>query len=185
MLRTRITWVSGQGAPYYSTMHWEGTTSANASTVHNRTVTFLQLFDQDINTAVDATVIGDVDQVDPATGEVVQRFNVTPVAVNSTSTGQTLPWSTQGLIRFKTGVFAGGRELRGRFFIPGFTELANLDGKVDPTGVAGFNGVLATWLAAGTAGTNLVVWSRTQGTTATVSNATIWDQWAVLRSRRN
>jgi hypothetical protein len=111
-------------------------------------------------------------------------------------TGTPMSRATQGLIQWKTNSVARNRLVRGRTFIPGPTEDANFPPGV-PGGTFLTNALAAANLLLNDATANFVIWNRPlmsegedpvllePGTTATVTSASIWDQWAVLRSRRD
>jgi hypothetical protein len=131
------------------------------------------------------------DEVDEATGQIVGQFSAAGVAVtNGTSAGERLPYMTQGLLRFSTASFIGGRRLQGRQNIPLPAETDNGSGVPNPA----YRAALQT--AANILGTTIVtgisqrVWHRPDpltgigGLSAPVTARTVGTQWAVLRSRR-
>jgi hypothetical protein len=123
-----------------------------------------------------------VDSVNSATGEVTSTSSPTaPAAVVGSASADNLPAATQLLVQLRTGVFFGGRELRGRMFIPGGTTGGSADGK--PTSsFRTFVGGAAQSLADDT---DQVVYSPTKHQFADVSTTPVWTEWAVLRSRRD
>lgn len=132
---------------------------------------------------VDIEVVSDVETVSVSTGQVTGITPTETVNLVGLSTGDPLPLSTQGLIRWRTGFYAGGREVRGRTFIPGMTESNSTDGK-PTTGLPGSLTGVAQSLV-NDASSELVVYSRSKAASAAVVSATCWDNWAVLRSRRD
>lgn len=124
----------------------------------------------------------DVDELDTVTGTLLGSAAVTPRTGAGTSAEEALPWATQGLLRLRTGAVVGGRELRGRLFIPGLTEGKSLGGKPTAAVITAINSAAATFAARGDVAWH--VWSRTHGASADVVTATMWDNFAVLRSRR-
>jgi hypothetical protein len=87
------------------------------------------------------------------------------------------------LIKWRTGIYLAGREIRGRTFIPGLDAFTNAEGVVDTTVHDALSDDLATWL--GGLSAPPLIWSRTHGDSAAVAAAEVWDQFAVLRSRRD
>lgn len=92
--------------------------------------------------------------------------------------------ATQGLLQLRTGVYASGREIRGRLFVPAPCETS---GAATPT-----QAYIDTLTDAGTAlvsassgGNEWRVWSRARGQSAAVTACSGWNQYAVLRSRRD
>lgn len=119
--------------------------------------------------------------IDPSTGNATGVTTVDIADVVGGSPDDALPWATQGLVRLRTGVYTGGREARGRTFIAGLTEAASDQGR--PT--SAFTGLTSAVADAVTQGgfSGLCVISK--GVAVPVSTATIWGEWATLRSRRD
>lgn len=129
------------------------------------------------------TTLGDVETVDEITGNITGVTSVTPRVKVGQNTGDPVPKSTNALIRLRTGNFEGGREVRGRIFVPGLTE-----GQSDAGGLlASTRTALQTAADAMRthAGSTLVVYSRTHHKYASVASCNVWSEWAVLRSRRD
>lgn len=125
----------------------------------------------------------DVAKINSTTGALEGVVVTTPASGSGgTSQAQTTK-ATQGLIQWRTGTFPGGRELRGRTFIPGMPSGALTNG--DPgtsyrsTLVTAGNGLMND------ATCTLVVWSRKIGGFAPVTSVTSSAKAAVLRSRRD
>jgi hypothetical protein len=99
------------------------------------------------------------------------------------STTEKLPDATQIVIQWRTGVYHNGREIRGRTFIPGLADFTNDEGNVALATRTAIQSDLDTWLAA-QAGL-FFIWSRKNGLTAVVSDSSVWNEFGVLRSRRD
>lgn len=119
--------------------------------------------------------------VDPATGNATGVTSVDIESVTGLSADEPMPWATQGLVRLRTGVYSGGREARGRTFIPGLTVIANNDGRPDSAFTGQTSDVSLALLQDGFS--KPVVISK--GVAVPVSTVTIWGDWATLRSRRD
>lgn len=145
--------------------------------------TFLGSIADRLNTNLTWKIEDQVDEVQVSDGQIIGQTGVTTATTAGTDATEALPWATQGLVRFRTGVFSGGREIRGRMFIPGFTETASSGGLPSSACRSDVNAA-ATVLADSTSA-QLAVWSRTHSTVAGVTSASMWDEWAVLRSRRD
>jgi len=93
--------------------------------------------------------------------------------------------ASQVLVRWRTGDIVGGRFVQGRTFIPGLAVDRLLNGNLSDDSRNQFL-TSALALAAGVNG--MVVWSRPTvdrpGSANPVVGATVWDELAVLRSRR-
>jgi hypothetical protein len=131
--------------------------------------------------------------LDDATGTLVNAATATaPTAVTFSGIGDPLPAQTQGLLRFTTGNFVRGRNVKGRMFIPGPAE-----GDNSSTGGPATAYLTAWNTAAGLLGTTIVtpisqvVWSRptgpgaSDGVSSGVSGRSMASTWAVQRGRRS
>lgn len=182
-----------QGTPYYSTLSYQPPTedAAAADAAATAQAAFWGACDTVISSGLNWTT-GPVVQVINLAGELVDEF-VIPGGGIIGAGGDSMnaaPLSTQGLVRWSTGLIVGGRRLRGRTNVPGVTETGTQSGRPTTT----YTGVLqaaANDLVAADVG--LAVWSRPNdeanppkgGAAAAVTGASVWDQWAVLRSRRD
>lgn len=123
-----------------------------------------------------------VEQVDSTTGAVIGVDDTGGGGADTGASGsESLPFSTQLLVQLRTGVFNSGRELRGRIFIPGQVESNNDAGRPSAAWVTFAQSKVDTMLAAG----GIAVYSPTHHTWASVSAGKVWNEWAVLRSRRD
>jgi len=121
-------------------------------------------------------------EIDSTTGQATGTVSTSTAAVTGGSTAVMLPNATQGLVRYHTGVFTAGRELIGKIFVPGPVQDYNNDGLPSSS----YKSTLTT------AGSNLgnsgppdmVIYSRTHHVYAPAGLATVWNEWAILRSRR-
>lgn len=185
MLRVTTTWTAPQGGPYITLWHTAGQNAADALDAVNAVGTFLGNVDTEISTAYGWTTSGIVEVIDPQTGQITGQFVVTGTFGVGASTGQPLPFTTQGLYRWLTGFFQNGRQVRGRTSIPGLTENASQGGKPDAAFVTTMQGKIAAFLADFSPGNEFSIWSPAAGTVTHVNAGSFWDQWAVLRSRRD
>lgn len=103
-------------------------------------------------------------------------------------TGSTTPRATQALIRWRTSSVVGSRILQGRTYIPGIPTGAMTDtGLLNDTYIAGLQDAAEQLLS----DTNnlLDIWHRPSGGAGGVAHlvtgVSIWNQFAVLRSRRD
>lgn len=186
MLRVRTVFTGVTGSPWMNTLNFGGPgqtgnqTDADAAVA--ATGAFWGAVDALINTAVSWATLPEVLFLGDD-GVAAASFATTPATGTGAGAAEIMPFATQALIRTLTGVFVGGRQLRGRIFIPGLTEASNQSGSV----------IAATQTALQTAANTLnavvtpplAVWSKTHATVEPVSSATVWSQFAVLRSRRD
>lgn len=182
MIRITTEWQGVQGAPYYSNMFFDGVTEAEASAAATAAGVFWTAIADRIYTNLSGEVLGDHAVVDPASGQTTQVYSGTPIAINCTDASPQMPPTVQGLIRWRSGVFVAGREVRGRTFVPVPSEASNTTGGL-PEAV--YTADLQAAADALVSGSTLLCWSRVHGQTAAVSGASVWGQWATLRSRRD
>jgi len=130
----------------------------------------------------------DVAVIDETTGHL---SGVHPILAEDPLSGggsnNPLPFATQGLVKWSTGVVGAHRILTGRTFIPGITEENSTFGQPTSTIVDGIT--LATSHFLSDVSGKFVIWHRPtpghDGAAFPVTSATIWNQFAVLRSRRS
>jgi hypothetical protein len=127
-----------------------------------------------------------VEEVDPATGLITDVHTTSQSTFAGASASEPSPWAAQVLARWRTGVYVGGREVRGRTFFPGPLESNITDGVLPVVAVNAYDLIWSTHLAdADTlAAGDRVIWSQTHGAAYNVSSASTWNQLAVMRSRR-
>lgn len=183
MYRVRTVFTGVAGAPYYSNLYFaeEGGTAAQARGAVN--AVWANMLAQ-FRTGLVFTIEQDVPVVDEVTGDVIRVDNGGAAYTGiGTSANDPLPPATQLLMRLRTGAYVNGREIRGRCFIPGMTE-NNSDQGVPVVGIRStLDGLFASLV--GSTNAQLVVWAKTRATYAVVNSASAWNQWSVLRSRRD
>jgi hypothetical protein len=118
--------------------------------------------------------------IDDATGQVVGADEVPSTGDSGDNDGEPLPWASQGLLTLNTGVYYGGRRLKGRIFVPGPCEAQNTNGApnasyYDPANVA----------LAGLIDNGVRVFSPTHLRSNEAIGGATWGKWASLRSRRD
>lgn len=186
MLRVTTTWTGVPGAPYYTALYFEGTDEASAAGVHAAVAELWAYFAGRIRNDLLPTVQPEVDVVDPATGLVTATFIQTAVPVPMSGVDTRQPLVIQGLVRLRTGLYLGGREVRGKVFIPGSMDPDDNQGVPAATYIQrlneGFSALIADTAALAAP---LLVWSPTKGATGVVTAPSAWNQWAILRSRRD
>lgn len=170
------------GAPYYLSAYF-GASAGTAQAAASAWRAFLSMGPSTYSAGLVFNAITDVQEVDPVTGDLTGLATVTVAAQTFTGAGEPLPAATSGLMRWRTQEYIGGRELRGRTNIPRLAENDSTNGVPAPTLVTDWNARAATLL--GAAGVLHAVWSPKNGVWAETVAATMWGQWAVLRSRRD
>jgi hypothetical protein len=179
--RVRVTWSGWVGGPGISTFHFlTGSAPPLAA---------LQTFFTAMKTLVPPNITLQVENVgqtiNVTSGQAVNTWSGT-AQTSMVGTGQAKYHAAAGVqVTWKTGIFAGGREIRGRsFFVP--IDSANYDTNgtlVDATRTS-VQTAVNTFVSAVTGA--LVIYSRPPiSGTATVSKGTIEDKLVVLTSRRD
>lgn len=182
--RVRMLFTGVAGTPGYLNLYFDADTST-AGAYQAATLDALVDFIDHVGTGCVVTAVNPIPIIDVATGAVVD------VAVgaggNFTFTGGTdlLPLATNGLARHHTGVFIGGRELRGRSFLPYPVESQSDLGKPSAGYITALNSLFSTLQDVSHANGAFVVYSPTHHQMAAVTGSDAWNQWAVLRSRRD
>lgn len=194
MFRVRIAGTGWSGGPGLTTLYFtSGTYDATSAldvvgAVHsawNDTFGFVHPI------SVFHQISGDVDVLDPATGQVTDTVSVTaPGAMQGQSGSAYAPIASAMLVRLSTNLFIAGRRLRGRIFLSplGINRVQD-DGTLTVVGQSyapGFKTALEAGLESGTA---WVVWHRpvggAGGTAAQITACSASDTLAVLTSRRD
>lgn len=194
-LRARSTFqVLGQSTPALITTYWDsagGTGVALATEAQARVRAFFNSLAGTLASGSQWTPNLVVDEIEETTGALVNQYAATaPAAIVFSGSGDALPLFTQGLVRYGTASFLGGRRLQGRMFVPGFTETGSTGNPAAPSSVVA--SAMAT--AMPLLGTTIVtpmsqrVWHRPSAAAAGLSAPIITRQfaptWAILKSRR-
>lgn len=180
--RVRTAIAGGSGGPQLSTMFFSNAGALTAQNAASAVRAFWNDCKGEISSAYVMTVEPEVYVLDTATGQPLSVVSTTTTAVAGTDGGDPLPWATQALIEWPTGIFLGGRQVRGRTFIPGPTESKNTNGVPNGVIIANLN----------TAASNLVndvlsdfqIYSRKNGVIEQALAGSTWSKWAILTSRR-
>lgn len=182
MKRVRTTFTGVQGSPWLSTMYFE-----QAAGTPQQAATAVGVFWTAIQARMATNVLWSTDpvvlEISEVTGKPLSSTTTTPSSGAGTGSATELPIVTQGLIRWGTGIYLAGREVRGRTFVPGLTENDN-DLGVPNAGVAAIiNGACTTLL--GNANADLVVWSRKNGVRYAAASGSMAPYWSFLKTRRD
>lgn len=157
-----------------------GLTAQNAVTAAGN---FWNAIRPQMSTSVTWTTQPIVDVMDPVSGNITSQIPVTGSSFSGTNGAAQIAKATQGLLQLRTGIFVGGREVRGRIFIPGCTTTSVSAGNADSVYTAAL--VTAGQAMIADANSTLGVWSKTHGTFVGVVTSSSPSKLAVLRSRRD
>jgi len=183
MYRVRTSITGGSGGPWLSTMYFNVIGGLTAQNAVAATGAFWNGVKNLVATGIVMATEADVATMEAGTGEITGITATTPVSVTGTGTGTTAPTASQGLIRWRTGYYVGGREIRGRTFIPGLCVAAVASGNPTASYLSTANAAAATLVA--DANSELMIWSKKNGEVAPVLLGSTWSSFAVLRSRRD
>lgn len=182
MLRIRVGWNGLGGAPGLSTFYFAGsnqTDATNCSVAVDTLLLALEAYqDTELQYKVDPTCVA----MDESTGAIIGAFGISGTTGAGNVVGESIPFACQALAQLRTGVYVNGREIRGRIFIPGLTESNVTNGTLATATKNGIDAAFGVLVA--DADADFVVWSRKNGQDSPVIAVTVWEQLAVLRSRR-
>lgn len=185
MIRITTDFAGMPGTPYYSTLYFQGETQAAATAAAAQANAFWEGVDNVMSTGLTWNVQDDAEVVNPATGQVTGIFAVSGLSGAGEDPADEMPGNVQGLMRWRTGVYIGGREVRGRTFIPSPTEAANNGGFPSAAYITALTNAVTQMRLVETPGSEQVIWSPTKGVAHLVSAEIPWTNWATLRSRRD
>lgn len=171
------------GTPYFSS-HYFDSVAGTAAQAHAAVVAFWLNCQTSISSAYTMVIQGQVTILDSTTGAVTTVAIVPQQSVpGSAAAGTPLPASNQALMQLRTGVYAGGRELRGRLFIMGGIVAGSTAGRPSTATITSLTNA-GTTLAA-TVNADWVVYGKVRRDFSRVTGVTIWSEYAILRSRRD
>jgi hypothetical protein len=177
--------ITGPGVigPSVMLTHWAGTDQTSADAARTQMAAFLAAIKTRVTPAVTFTLADNVQVLDVTTGEPTANLtgstHYDPYV--GSAAGDALPQAVQGLLHLRTGVYIGGREVRGRINIPGCSEGDSTAGIPTAVALGNYNTAAANLLS----GAGFGVWSRTHGVLEDVISIAAGTKWAVLRSRRD
>lgn len=180
IFQIRMTWAGGDSAPFVTTLYAQ----ENDTSIADARAAISDFLSGDVSGQFSDdftwTIPSSGDILDTNTGGLIGTWtDGTPISDSGADTGNRVADASQVLVQLRTGDIVSGRELRGRFFLPGLRVTALSAGNLDSSTLTtieteandNLNGVLA-------------VFSRTHHEWATVTSCSVWSELAVLRSRR-
>lgn len=179
MLRFRINW-SGVNSGF-SVMH-TGSAPAAAQADADALDEWLQDIAGTMVVTQQFQVDQEVEEVDPATGNITGVVTITSINRTGNVNTAPVPQAAQALFRWRTGFYSGGREVRGRTFVPGLA-LANSSASGELA-----SATVATLQTAGTtllADSGFGIWSPARATFQVATACSVWNEFAVMRGRRD
>lgn len=120
------------------------------------------------------------DKIDSDTGGVAGIWTSgSPDVHSGTDTVDWAPDTTQVLVQLQTDLIVNGRMLHGRLFLPGLRKSGVISGNLSSDIRSAMQSAADDAFVG-----RLCVFSRTHNTFATVTATSVWQELAVLRSRR-
>lgn len=184
-VRTQFTGLSG--GPYLSTMYFAASPSPDvveAQAAATDVAAYWNAIDAELDLKLSWSTLGEVALIDEVTGNLTNSYGVVTASGAGAKSGDSIAPFTQALCRWSTATFIAGRRVQGRTFVPGMTEV-NTTANGAPAAVLTNLITTAGNALIASANSGLVVWSRKNGSIALVTACSAWNQYAVLRSRRD
>lgn len=187
-MRKVVTTVTGvEGSPYYIVGYFdanEGTTAQVGEAWHLFITGSTSGSAAGFPTGSTIRTDSEIAVIDPTDGAVLEVQNGVTISQIGANTGARTPPATQMLMRWRTGNYVNRREVRGRTNLPCVMEEASTeDGKPEPSVITGLESRADALID--NADVSHVVWSKKNGVWWATSSASLWDQFSVLRSRRD
>lgn len=182
-MSVRLTVISTgfNGAPAYNTFHGMGDTSGEAITFAANVKTLWDGLASVLANGTDVDFNGEVEFYDVTDGNTLGVQAVTPWHVDGTWGTSKAPAGTTLVLRWRTGQYVGGREIRGRSYISGLGDHGDANGEPTAAIVLDAANAAAALVAAGT----LQVYSPTNGIAQEVVSSSCWTRFGLMRSRRD
>jgi hypothetical protein len=172
------------GSPAYSNFYFDDN-GVTAGVYQTSVLGMWDTIKTAIRSGVTVTMVNPIPIIEVASGQVVNVVSGDGGTTAGTDTGQELPPFTSGLVRMHTGVFASGREVRGRCYVPYPSENANDAGTPGSGYISGLTAAFVTLQGDNEANGAMVVYSRAHARAEYISSFDTWNQWGSLRSRRD
>lgn len=180
--QVKITYTGSLAPGACSVMHFAD--EAGVATVSAAIASWMDFFKDRWATNVTAGWDGGIRQLDTVTGALTGFSVGTPVTADGEATTERTADNVALWVRLLTDTIAGGRRLTGGFYIGGVTEGAiGPDGNLNATTIMGLNGSVSAWLE-DPAIVRPVIWSRTHGVAAVVSQGFSGQMISSQRGRR-
>lgn len=176
------TFTGGPAGDWLTVFRIDRLLGGNAQTSIDIVRDFWTALANDMSSSLSILVHGDVEILDPITGLPTGVDSASSRTVSPSNGSDPLPWQTQGIILWNSGVWIGGRQVRGRTFVPGWTEQSNTNG-LPTTGAMVALNAAANVIANATTGVP-AIYSRKHNNTFPIASATVNQKWSVLRTRR-
>ena len=177
--RVRVSWTGWPGGPGVSTFHYE---TPNAPPLADLRTLF-GVIAQYVKSGIVLQVENVGQVIESTTMKAVAGWSAGVQTPLTASGGVNFAAPCGGYIQWKSGVFVGGRESRGKtFMVPLSSSWYDAEGTIHPTCKTAIDGAIATYLAAGGSVQRIV--NRKEFGFTSVSSGSVVDRAVVLTSRR-
>jgi hypothetical protein len=182
--RYRVELAGLAGGPGLMTFHFGPTIgTSDPQDCVDAVAAFIAAIDVFVTTAITFNGGNEMEVIEMTTDQQTGTVAVTGFTQAGDDSATALPPATQLLVRWTTDAFLSGRRVQGKTFLPGFCEDSNETAGTPQAAVVSAVEAAARTLA--DAGVGLVVYSRTNGQSAAVEDASVWTKWAILAGRRD
>jgi hypothetical protein len=184
LYEVQTVWSGVAGSPYYTTARGLLTGGTTPQEMADAMEDFLIAIAPVTDARLVAVINNEVRVIESTDGETQAVLTISGATKTMTGSGDPLPSLAQLLVRYQTGVFTSGRQIRGRWFIPGQLEANNTSVGLPSAGlVTGVDTAAGAFVTA-CAG-DFVIYSPTHRVYASVQGASVAGDWSFLRSRRD
>lgn len=181
-VRAQISGVAG--SPYWLTGYFDHT-AVGANDAAVEWIKFIATNSVGLPTGWTLTAGGEVQLVDPVSGDVIDVEPIAQATLSGSTNANLAPKATQILCRWRTEAYVAGRRVQGHTNIPMvYTSDINTGGGVAGATQTAWQAKI-TGLLTGAAGDAFCIWSRAAGAHFPVASGSVWNQFSVLRSRRD
>lgn len=201
IMRCTVRWAGFPGAPGYSNFHftidggfWDGGLLGDesviaATTAYGRVAEAFKSIQAEVPEIVGWTLEPEAIVLDSDTGETLGAIPRDTVAMNQPGGGANYAGPVGAVVNWNTADYRFGRRIRGRtFLVPLHNGAYEADGTLNSRALSALRG-FASEMVGDAGGPEFGVWSRPRGGSggvfATVTNGSVPDMAAVLRSRRD
>lgn len=195
--RVRTVFTGLAGTPWLGTAYFDSPALTDHQDLVDAVGTWWSVADGFMTGDVDWSTEAEVVELDEVTGEATGIFSTTPASGTGVQGGDNSPTLLQALARFRTGSFVDGREVRGRWFIPGLAESQLSNGVLLAATVTTLSTAAQAFVD--TIGVSPVVWQRPRladplaeppidarpGSAHPMITGSVTNRFSPLRSRRD
>nr|CRY97441.1 hypothetical protein [uncultured prokaryote] len=184
MIRLRVLTTGVAGTPGYSNFYFGGDTTADATDARTRVLAFYTAIKGHFGNTVSWQVDTDVPVIDTVTGNILEVLTVAAGSAQGSGSGTLIPLVAQIMVRLKTGVFDGGRQIQGRLNLSyAVDDVLTTSGAVGTIVRTPLDAAANTLI--GTGANRWGIYSRKAEAFVPISTASTWSSFASLRSRRD